>query len=73
MAQFLCRFQQVDVNSRLGYKNLTLKSRVLPFKSNNLTPLLSYSVKSHNQTLTSASYPPTIEFLKPGPKRIFET
>jgi len=37
MVQFLCRFQQVDVNTGLGYNNLTLNCRFLPFKLDTLT------------------------------------
>jgi hypothetical protein len=32
MVQFLCQFQQVDVNLGPGYKNLTLNCQFLPFK-----------------------------------------
>ncbi len=40
---FLCRFQQVDVNLGLGYKNLTLNCRLLPFKQDTLTTLVKTS------------------------------
>jgi hypothetical protein len=45
MPQFLCQFQQVDVNSSPGYENLTLNCWFLPFKPNTFTTLVDTKSK----------------------------
>jgi len=47
MVYFLCRFQQVDVNLDLGYKNLTLNYWFLSFKLDTLTTQVERKVPQH--------------------------